>query len=71
MRVIHCRNLRFISFECLFRYMIRNKLKSVNYIEEVDGTKEKEQNITYDEIKEKLVKDKYNVNEIIRVESSK
>lgn len=71
MKIIHCKNLRFISFEGLFRYMIRNNLKKIKYRLEDHGVKGKVEQKSYEQIKEILKAEKYNIDDIVSSEINK
>lgn len=68
MKIIYYRNLRFINFEGLFRFMVRNNMQKVKYSIENNGIKSKQQVSTYEEIENILIQEKYNVKEIIEHE---
>ena len=71
MKIIHCEGNKFLTYEALFRFMIYRNYQSVKIRIEEHGVKSREMRVTYDYIKGILLKEKYNVDEIIRSELEK
>lgn len=71
MKIIHCKNHKFLTYEALLRFMIRNNYRSVKIKVEDHGTTGREIIATLEYVKGILLKEKYNVDEIIRTELEK
>ena len=71
MKIIHCEGNKFLTYEALFRFMIYRNYQSVIIRIEENRVKSREMRVTYDYIKGIRLKEKYNVDEIIRKELEK